>query len=188
MLPTNFYEKAKQVFFNKGRANQSDIYTRIQAFKQVIDNIKEERLDENIDLKKDIALSDIQNKCLRLATNLYIRKINATKGAQYYEQGIDEADGKIFEHVIPLENHLIPLYMKSIITFDQLIRFPTCRLSKKSDNLLTGKLKDENTDLEHPFQRYRTAGIKTNFYKINGDLIDPATYTLDEHYKYFIND
>ncbi len=30
--------------------------------------------------------------------------------------------------------------------------------------------------------------LPTNFYKINGDLIDPATYTLDEHYKYFIND
>lgn len=188
MLPNSFFEKAKKVSFHKQRSNNTNdnVENKIESIKNVVEQLKSFRLQENLDANTDITYSEIMNRSIRQATDLYIKMISAPNGAQYYEQGIDKAEGKVFEHVIPLENHLIPMYMHDLITFDVMIRMPTCKISKKNDKLLLGNLKDTNTNIEFPFQRYLVAGIQTNFIKTNGEVIDPNKFSLRDHFEYFI--
>jgi len=190
MLPNFFYVESKKVSFYKQRSKNTDdnIDEKIRSIKSVVEQLKLSRLEKNLESTADIVYSEIMNRCIRQATDLYIKKISAPNGAQYYEQNIHQAEGKVFEHVIPLENHLVPMYMHNLITFDVMIRMPTCRLSKKNDKLLLGNLKDTNTNIKFPFQRYLVAGIESNFFKTNGEMIDLNKYSLENHFEYFVQD
>ena len=191
MLPNFFLKLATKCLSNKLKKDnsQNGLEEQISACKEMAESIKtliqsKDKFSDN----KLAVLGETLNRIVRHATDLYIKKIEAPWEAQYYEDGLENASGKVFEHVIPLNSHLVPMYMKDLISFNFLIRLPSCKISKNSDKKIKGRLKDYNSNIEYPFQRYMTAGIDSKIFKMNGEPIDCMEYSLKDHLKYFITD
>jgi len=102
--------------------------------------------------------------------------------AHYHEVGADaECD---FEHLIPA-SRIRDLLLAKAITVEQALNAPTVRLSRAKHMMLKDAgwaAKTPNMWL--PFQRY--AGVFAAVYETHdGTKIDPETWTLEQHYRYF---
>lgn len=120
---------------------------------------------------------------IRNATDIYLKKLNTDYEAQYHQHEIEK--NTVLEHTIPL-NQLCSSWFRGDLTFQELIRMPTCRLRKRQAKKVDSRSKNKNTNLEYPFRRY--AGIVDVIFRKDGKKIDPLTYSIQEHIKYFIND
>lgn len=103
-------------------------------------------------------------------------------GAHYHERGAD-ADTD-FEHLIPAAR-IRDLLLSNIITVQQALNAPTVKLSRaKHAQLKDAGWASHTPDMWLPFRRYSqvfTAQFETH----DGTQIDPATWTLEDHFNYF---
>lgn len=102
--------------------------------------------------------------------------------AHYHEIGADdECD---FEHLIPAAR-IRDLLLAGAITTEQALNAPTVRLSRvKHMALKDAGWASKTPNMWLPFQRY--TNVFTAVYETyDGTVIDPATWTLEQHYNYF---
>lgn len=103
-------------------------------------------------------------------------------GAHYHEVAADqECD---FEHLIPAAR-IRDLLLASRITVEQALNAPTVVLRRaKHRELKDAGWAAKTPDMWRPFRRYSqvfTAQYQTH----DGTVIDPETWTLEQHYAYF---
>lgn len=102
--------------------------------------------------------------------------------AHYHEVAADDATD--FEHLIPA-SRIRDLLMASVITVEQALNAPTVRLSRsKHTQLAEAGWSSRTPDMWLPFRRY-TQVFSAKFQTHDGTEIDPETWTLDYHYRYF---
>lgn len=102
--------------------------------------------------------------------------------AHYHEVDADEDCD--FEHLIPAAR-IRDLLLAGVITTEQALNAPTVRLSRaKHAELKDAGWASHTPDMWLPFTRY--ANVFTATYQTHdGTAINPATWTLADHYKYF---
>lgn len=103
-------------------------------------------------------------------------------GAHYQEIAADEDTD--FEHLIPA-SRIRDLLLAGVITVEQALNAPTVRLSRTKHMALKDAGWASNTpDMWLPFRRY-TQVFDAQFETHDGTAIDPTTWTLEQHYRYF---
>jgi hypothetical protein len=102
--------------------------------------------------------------------------------AHYYEIGADdECD---FEHLIPA-SRIRDLLLADKISIEQALNAPTVRLSRVKHMMLKDAGWSQKTpNMWIPFKRY-TNVFEAKYTTYDGTVIDPNTWTLDQHYSYF---
>ena len=102
--------------------------------------------------------------------------------AHYYEVGADEDCD--FEHLIPA-SRIRDLLLAKIITVEQGLNAPTVRLSRaKHMALKDAGWASKTPSIWLPFTRYSNVFTAT-YQTHDGTVIDPATWTLEDHFNYF---
>lgn len=103
-------------------------------------------------------------------------------GAHYHEIGADaETD---FEHLIPA-SRIRDLLLASTITVEQALNAPTVVLSRaKHRALKEAGWASRTPDMWRPFRRYSQI-FSARYQTHDGTVIDPETWTLEQHYRYF---
>jgi hypothetical protein len=102
--------------------------------------------------------------------------------AHYHEVGADaECD---FEHLIPAAR-IRDLLLAGVITTEQALNAPTVRLSRVKHMMLKDAGWAATTpDMWLPFKRYSYV-FEANFETYDGRVVDPNTWTLEQHFDYF---
>jgi len=102
--------------------------------------------------------------------------------AHYLEVNPDtETD---FEHLIPAAR-IRDLLLADRISIDQALNAPTVRLSRSKHALLKESGWSSKTpDMWRPFRRYSQI-FTAKYTTYDGTDIDPESWTLDDHFKYF---
>lgn len=102
--------------------------------------------------------------------------------AHYHEIGADQDCD--FEHLIPA-SRIRDLLLARTISVDQALNAPTVRLSRAKHRLLKeAGWASKTPDMWLPFRRY-TQVFDAQFQTYDGTQIEPETWTLDQHYRYF---
>lgn len=102
--------------------------------------------------------------------------------AHYHEIGAD-ADCD-FEHLIPAAR-IRDLLLAHRITVDQALNAPTVRLSRAKHMMLKDAgWASATPDMWLPFRRYSQVFAST-YQTHDGTAVDPETWTLEQHFKYF---
>lgn len=142
-------------------------------------------LDEYQSVKNDQQLlreirNDIDAELRRY--HEYCIKQRDGMGAHYHEQGADaETD---FEHLIPAAR-IRDLLLAGVISVEQALNAPTVKLSRaKHAQLKEAGWSSHTPDMWLPFRRYSQV-FSAVFETHDGTLIDPETWTLDQHFEYF---
>lgn len=103
-------------------------------------------------------------------------------GAHYHE--IDADEDTDFEHLIPAAR-LRDLLLVGKLTVTQALNAPTVQLSRaKHMALKDAGWAAKTPDMWLPFRRY-TQVFDAEFQTYDGTVIDPETWTLEQHYQYF---
>lgn len=103
-------------------------------------------------------------------------------GAHYREVGVDKNID--FEHLIPAAR-IRDMLISGHLTIDQAFNCPTVNLSRdKHHALKDAGWASQTPDMWKPFLRY-TQVFDANFQTYDGTMIDPLTWTLEDHYNYF---
>jgi hypothetical protein len=102
--------------------------------------------------------------------------------AHYYE--IDPDDECDFEHLIPAAR-IRDLLLAGILTIEQAFNAPTVKLSRAKHHILkeTGWA-SHTPNMWLPFQRY-TQVFEAQYQTFDGTAIDPKSWTLEDHFRYF---
>lgn len=129
-------------------------------------------------------LREIRNEIdyhLRRYHEYCIEQRNGMK-AHYHEVGADaECD---FEHLIPA-SRIRDLLLAGVITTEQGLNAPTVRLSRaKHRALKDAGWAAKTPNMWLPFQRY-TNVFAAVYETHDGTVINPETWTLEQHYAYF---
>lgn len=102
--------------------------------------------------------------------------------AHYHEVGVE--DRFDFEHLIPAAR-VRDLLLAETITIDQAINAPTVRLSRdKHEQLKDAGWASTTPNMWLPFERYLQV-FDAQFQTYDGTLVDPTSWTLENHYNYF---
>jgi hypothetical protein len=102
--------------------------------------------------------------------------------AHYHEQGADKDTD--FEHLIPAAR-IRDLLLAKVITTQQALNAPTVKLSRaKHMALKDAGWASQTPDMWLPFRRYSQV-FDAVFETYDGVAVDPETWTLERHYKYF---
>lgn len=116
---------------------------------------------------------------------------------RYHEYCIEERDGMLahyhevdadaecdFEHLIPA-SRIRDLLLARKITLEQALNPPTVRLSRaKHVQLHEAGWSKSTPNMWLPFERYTNVFV-AQYATYDGTVIDPATWTLEQHYTYF---
>lgn len=103
-------------------------------------------------------------------------------GAHYHEVGADEDTD--FEHLIPAAR-IRDLLLAEKITVQQALNPPTVVLSRaKHRALKEAGWAAKTPDMWRPFRRYSQV-FAAEYETHDGTKIDPETWTLEDHYRYF---
>ena len=123
---------------------------------------------------------DIEEKLRRY--HEYCIKKRDGMGAHYHEQGADaETD---FEHLIPAAR-VRDLLLAGAFTVEQALNAPTVKLSRiKHSQLNEAGWSSHTPDMWLPFRRYSQV-FDAAFETHDGTVIDPETWTLEQHFNYF---
>lgn len=102
--------------------------------------------------------------------------------AHYHEMGADEQCD--FEHLIPA-SRIRDLLLAGAITTEQALNAPTVRLSRAKHMMLKDAgWASKTPSMWLPFKRYSNV-FAAEFQTHDGTVIDPETWTLEQHYNYF---
>jgi hypothetical protein len=102
--------------------------------------------------------------------------------AHYHEVGADEDCD--FEHLIPAAR-IRDLLLANVLTAQQALNAPTVRLSRrKHEQLKDAGWASHTPDMWLPFTRYSNV-FAAQFITHDGTVVDPAAWTIEQHYNYF---
>lgn len=102
--------------------------------------------------------------------------------AHYHEIGADEQCD--FEHLIPA-SRIRDLLLAGAISTEQALNAPTVRLSRTKHMMLKDAgWASKTPNMWLPFERY-TNVFAAQYQTHDGIQIDPAAWTLEDHYRYF---
>lgn len=142
----------------------------IQEYHQVKNN---QQLLREIRNDIDYYLRRYHEYCIRQRDGMW---------AHYHE--IDPDGECDFEHLIPAAR-IRDLLLSSVLNITQALNAPTVRLSRSKHQLLKESgWASQTPDMWQPFRRY-TQVFTSSYQTHDGKLIDPETWTLEDHYNYF---
>lgn len=102
--------------------------------------------------------------------------------AHYHEIGADEETD--FEHLIPAAR-IRDLLLAGVLTIEQALNAPTVRLSRNKHKMLKEAGWASHTpDMWLPFKRYSNV-FQSSYQTHDGTVVDPLSWTLENHYNYF---
>lgn len=102
--------------------------------------------------------------------------------AHYWE--IDAEEDTDFEHLIPAAR-IRDLLLAGVLTTDQALNAPTVKLSRaKHHALKEAGWASHTPDMWLPFRRY-TQVFTAQYQTHDGTVIDPESWTLEQHFNYF---
>ena len=116
--------------------------------------------------------------------------------SHYHQRGVSlSAKDTIFEHVIPA-SQVRDYLIEGKLSINQALNVPTCRVSRKGNNLLNARgMHDRNTDPWHFFKRYKVGMTDSDengntvfpeFETYNSQVIQNLdTWTLRDHFNFF---
>lgn len=183
------------------RKFQSPIYSSVsrnaEAYKTItrfrtkyLDQLREDyhQIDETVEHNVGVLRREIRNDM-----EVFLRRYHKycieerliepgnTKGAHYVEVGAEETD---FEHMIPIRI-IRDMYLFNEIDVAHALNAPTVLLSKeKHIRLKDAGWNSDTPDLWLPFTRYSSI-FSGEYETYDGTRIDPASWTLKNHYDYF---
>lgn len=100
--------------------------------------------------------------------------------AHYVADGANDNKAHL-EHPIP-QNKILQAYLEDHITALEAIHMPLCSIADSDKHILEGEWQ-LNATWEHPFKRYRLAGFTKQIKNLRGELIDPNTWTIENHFQ-----
>ena len=105
-------------------------------------------------------------------------------GSHYVEDGVGKAFTD-FEHLVPAAR-IRDMFLADVLTIKQALNAPTVFLSRIKHKALHTKGLGSNTpNIWLPFQRYSQHFPNTVFKTNDGKVIDPDSWTLQNHFDYF---
>lgn len=142
----------------------------VKEYNAVVNNAQELR---EIRIEMDDAIRRYHEYCIQERDGMQ---------AHYHEIGADEDCD--FEHLIPAKI-LRDLLLAEVITIDQALNAPTVVLSRaKHMALKDAGWASKTPDMWLPFKRYSEV-FEATYETHDGTPIDPATWTLEQHFDYF---
>lgn len=109
--------------------------------------------------------------------------IQGSIGSHYVTEESKTASATVFEHVVPASK-VRDMFIAGVLTAEQAMNMPTCIVSKEQDRALSKSGRVSSSDnLWNFFQRYDIFAdvISTH----DGKTINPATWSLENHFNYF---
>jgi hypothetical protein len=97
----------------------------------------------------------------------------------------DPQEPTVLEHVIP-NSRAIEHYMNDNYDAVNLLFNPICKISTENNSKLSGSFTTGEEDFERPFMRYKNAGITEQIFTWDGRLIDPETWSIENHFEFVI--
>lgn len=186
----------KQLIENFSSPTRTRVQRDEQSYRDMYDVTFEELTECMNKYKKNVFVNDMKARWWRDKMDWAIKRYHdyAIAGnikSHYIQKGISLKKSNVtFEHVIPGQQ-VRELLLAGLITIDQALNSPTCRVSKHFDKLL----RDAGLVKHSPncwifFSRYivaaKTAGIAIpEFETYNGHQVDPESWELPDHYRYF---
>jgi len=147
----------------------------IESDIEILDRFKHDLLSENVN-------RDIKGKYFYFLQR-YLRdtqKLRCLGPAHYVAEGASDSKAHL-EHPIP-QNKILQAYLEDHITALEAIHMPLCLISDADKHTLEGEWQ-YNATWEHPFKRYRLAGFTKQIKNLRGEIIDPNTWTIEDHFK-----
>lgn len=163
-----------------------------KAYEQALSTTVEE-LERLLDLYRNTVFEeDMRARLLRDSIDHHIRRYHgyAVQGkikSHYHQKNVSlAAKDTIFEHVIPAATVRDKL-IEGVLTINQALNVPTCRVARTTDDALRRKgLHDNTPDGWFFFKRYKLAVDDIEIESYNGKLIaDLDTWTLQDHFDLF---
>ena len=154
-------------FKSKGRPD-------LKELAQYIDQMKADLFNDR--------WSHATKKHIKTSLVLYIRSMQkqlAPMGYHYRAQ--DMAGKQHLEHVIP-QNKIITAYLHDKISSQSVLQMPLCMIDDSDKHILEGDWQTAG-NWQYPFRRYKLAGFSKIIKDVRGNVVDPDTYTLDDHFK-----
>jgi hypothetical protein len=84
------------------------------------------------------------------------------------------------EHPIP-QNRIISAYLDGDITALEAIHMPLCSIADADKHILQGEW-EQNATWAYPFKRYKMAGFTKEIKNLRGEIIDPDTWSIEDHF------
>lgn len=85
------------------------------------------------------------------------------------------------EHPIP-QNRILSAYLDGDISSIEAIHMPLCCIADSDKHILQGEW-EQNATWTHPFKRYRLAGFTREIKNLRGEIIDPDTWSIEDHFR-----
>lgn len=149
--------------------------------------ITSSELQRLLTMYKDCFEEDQTARLIRDSIDHWIRRyhdyaIRGDIGSHYRQLGTTSGN-TVFEHVIPA-SEIRDMLIDGKLSVNQALNAPTCLLSKLDDVLLRKNgLGTSNPNRWFFFQRYTSLSTVVTTY--NGQAIDLANWSLEDHYKFF---
>ena len=154
-------------FKSKGRPE-------LKELAQYIDHMKIDLFDNK--------WSQSTKKHIKTSLVLYIRSMQkqlAPNGA-HYKVATQLSHKEHLEHPIP-QTKIITAYLHDKLTAEQVLQMPLCVIDDADKHIFEGEWQTVAT-WEHPFKRYQLAGYDRTIKNVRGEIINFATWTLEDHF------
>lgn len=147
----------------------------LEAECAALDRFKNDLLSTNVD-------KEVKGKFYYFLQR-YLREVQKERcpgPAHYTAEGY--TDGKAhLEHPIP-QNKILQAYLEDHITALEAIHMPLCMIADCDKHTLEGEWQ-YNATWEHPFKRYKLAGFTKQIKNLRGEIIDPGTWSIEDHFR-----
>jgi hypothetical protein len=193
-------EKTKQLMEAWRPKTKKRVQRNDESYRQCYETTVFE-LERLLDIYKNTVFEeDMRARLYRDNMDHWIRRYHdyAIRGnikSHYRQRNVSMAnEDSIFEHTIP-EGVLRDMLIDEVITINQALNAPTCRISRTHDKMLRERsLHDNNPEPWFPFKRYVNGMVETvngqsvvpEFETYNGQLITNLnTWSFGDHCSFF---
>jgi len=148
----------------------------IEADCKILDRFKKDLLSDKTD-------REIKGKYFYFLQR-YLRdtqKARCSEMAHYFAENSSTGDKMHLEHPIP-QNRILQAYLEDDISAVEAIHMPLCLIADSDKHTLQGEW-EQNATWTHPFKRYRLAGFTKQIKNLRGEIIDPNTWTIEDHFR-----
>lgn len=156
---------------------KSKIKPSIESCCEFLDRFKE-------GLLSDSTASDIKSEYFYILQR-YLRDTQKHRcrpnDAHYFTATRIIGEKQHLEHPIP-QNRIISAYLDGDITALEAIHMPLCSIADADKHILQGEW-EQNATWAYPFKRYRMAGFTKEIKNLRGEVIDPDTWSIEDHFR-----
>jgi len=150
--------------------------TSVETDCEILDRFKNQLLSENVSREAKGRYFYFLQRFLRDT-----QKDRCKPNGSHYA-AVDIGDvKKHLEHPIP-QNKILAEYMEGNISALEAIHMPLCVIADSDKHTLQGEW-EQNATWTHPFKRYRLAGFTKQIKNLRGEVIDPNTWSIEDHFR-----